>query len=197
MERKKKYNDKLLVKEIKAGNEKAFHKIYDLYSNDLFAYCLSILKSRTFSEEIIQDVFLKVWLNREDLNSELSFKSYLYTITRNLSYNFLSKAANDRDLKQEIFFKSQNSFNSTEDYIANEEYRVLQSEAMETLPPKCKVIFQMARNEGKSQKEISQELGISISTVKGQMGKAIGMMRNFLQTKSDISFTVAVMFIFN
>lgn len=197
MERKKKYNDKLLVKEIKAGNEKAFHKIYDLYSNDLFAYCLSILKSRTFSEEIIQDVFLKVWLNREDLNSELSFKSYLYTITRNLSYNFLSKAANDRDLKQEIFFKSQNSFNSTEDYIANEEYRVLQSEAMETLPPKCKVIFQMARNEGKSQKEISQELGISISTVKGQMGKAIGMMRNFLQTKSDISFTVAVLFIFN
>lgn len=192
MEENEKLTEKLLVREIIDGNEKAFRKLYDTYSGSLYAYCFSILKSKTYSEEIIQDVFLKVWSHRKNLDPDLSFKSYIYTITRNLSFNFLSKAANNKNLREEIFYKSQNSYNSTEDYMANVEYTILKNNAIETLPPKCKLIFQMSRNEGKSYKDISKELGISISTVKGQMGKALGIMRNFLQTKSDITLLLAV-----
>jgi RNA polymerase sigma-70 factor (ECF subfamily) len=180
------YNDALLVCELKAHNEKAFRKLFDIYYNDIYGYSLSILKSKELAEENVQEVFLKVWLHRENLDAEKSFKAYLFTIARNQAFNTLNKAANDSVLIEEIFYQSQKSYDQA-DYSIREEYcKKLEKQAVKKLSPKRKVIFKMSRKQGKTYEEISQELGISINTVKNQMGKALESMRIFFKAHDEI-----------
>lgn len=180
------YSDTLLVCELKNHNEKAFRKLFDIYQRDIYAYSLSILKSRELAEENVQEVFLKVWLHRETLDTEKSFKAFLFTIARNQAFNILNKAANDSQLIKEIFYKSQKSYDHA-DYSIREEYcKKLEKQAVKNLSPKRKVIFKMSRKQGKTYEEISQELGISIHTVKNQMGKALETLRIFFKAHDEI-----------
>lgn len=183
-----KHIDALVVQQLMNGNENAFRTLFDKYSNDIFAYGLSIVKSRQYAEELVQDVFLKIWSNRERLNMDLSFRAYIYTIARNLAFNFLKKAVNDKKLREEVFYLSQKFYNTTDSKVQEAEYAVIMEEALRLLPPKRKRIFKMSREEGKSYLDISSELGISVSTVKSQMSKALETFRTFLHANGDISF---------
>tara|TARA_R110002050_G_scaffold4573_3_gene22160 strand:+ start:1581 stop:2180 length:600 start_codon:yes stop_codon:yes gene_type:complete len=187
------HNKKLLVKELIEGNNKAFRKLFDTYRGDVYAYSVSMLKTKVLAEEIVQDVFLKIWQHRDRLNPDLSFKSYVFTITRNLTFNLISKVANNRKLKEEVFYESQKSYSPIEDQIAENDYEIIKNKAIEQLPPKRKVIFQMSRDEGKSYEEISKELNISVSTVKGQMSKALTTIRDFLQTHGDVTLLITLL----
>lgn len=186
--------DKLLVQELISQNERAFQQLYIKYRGDIYAYSRSLLKSDSNAEEIVQDVFLKVWLNCENLNPDLSFKAYLFTIARNLSFNFLSKAANIQSLREEIFFKSQGVYNNVNDYLADEDYELVRQKAVESLPPKRKAIFQKSRDEGKSYEDIGKEMGISVSTVKTQMSKALENIRHYLHANTDLTFSMLLLF---
>lgn len=192
MYKTKEHTDKFLVKELITGNEKAFRKLFDLYRQEVYSYSKSLVKSSHTAEEIVQDVFLKVWLQRKNINPDLSFKSFIFTIARNLAFNFLKKAANNKKLIEEIFYRSQKFFNATEQHIQEVELEIIRQEALKLLPPKRKRIFQMSRDEGKSYQDISLELKISVSTVKNQMSKALETHRTFLQAHSDISFIIAI-----
>lgn len=190
---KKSYNEKLLVKQLMAGNDKAFKKLFDTYRDDVYAYSKSMLKMKVLAEEIVQDVFLKIWQHRERLNSDLSFKSYVFTITRNLTFNLISKVANNRKLKEEVFYVSQKLHSPIEDKITESDYEIIKIQAIEQLPPKRKIIFEMSRNEGMSYDEISKELNISISTVKSQMSKALATIRDFLQKHGDVTLLITLL----
>ncbi|SDL63299.1 RNA polymerase sigma-70 factor [Kriegella aquimaris] len=183
-------SESLLVIELSKGNEKAFRALFEMYRKDVYSYSLSLLKSSANAKEIVQDVFMKVWLHRENLNPELSFKSFLFTITRNLSFNFLQKAVNDRNLRLAIFQKTQKFHNPIDRQIQDAEYESMRKRAIEGLSPKQRIIFNMSREESKSYQEISSELGISVSTVKNQMSKSLALVRNFLQANAD--FTLAL-----
>lgn len=180
------HSEKLLVKQLIEGNRKAFRKLFDSYSNDLYKFSLSMVCSKTYAEEIVQDVFMKVWIKRESLNPELSFKSYLFTITRNKSIKFLKKAANNRKLREEIFYKNQKFANSTDIYVRESELQSLKEEALDKLSPRRRLIFEMSRNENKNYEDIAQELGISISTVRNQMSKSLEILRDFILKNKDI-----------
>ena len=180
MVNKKIYTDKLLLKRLVSGNEKAFQSLFDIYQKDVFSYSFSLLKSETYADEIVQEVFIKVWLKRNSLDYCLSFKSYLMTITKNMTLNFLKKAANDQKLREAVFYQSQKSYNPIYNQIREKDLEVIKQTAIDLLPPKRKVIFEMARNEGMSYEDISQKLGISRNTVKSQMRKALETIRNFL-----------------
>lgn len=190
---KEKNRDELLVKELIAGNENAFRALFDKYYNAIYAYSRSMLKSSEFAEEIVQDVFLRVWLHRDRINSEFSFKSYIFTIARNLTFNFLRKAVHDKKLKEEIFYKSQPFYNPTEKKILEADYEKIRKQAIAQLPPKRKRIFEMSRNEGKSYEEISKELGIAVSTVKTQMSRALESIKNFLQKNMDTTLLFSIL----
>jgi RNA polymerase sigma-70 factor (family 1) len=183
----KDYSEKLLISELQNHNEKAFRKLYDYYSQDIYRYSFSILKSKELAEENVQEVFLKIWLHRENLNLEQSFKSYLFTIARNQAFNFLNKAANDLVLKEEIFYESQKSYNQGDYSIREADCKRLKKRAIKQLPPKRKKIFKMSRKQGKTYEEISQELGISVNTVKSQMSKALESLRLFFQVNDGFT----------
>ncbi|WKL44270.1 RNA polymerase sigma factor [Flavobacterium sp. ZE23DGlu08] len=177
----KNYSEQLLVSELKNHNENAFRKLFDLYYQDIYGYSISLLKSMDLAEENVQEVFLKVWLHRENLNIEQSFKSYLFTIARNQAFNSLNKASNDEILKEEIFYSSQKSYDQGDYSVRESDCKKLKKEAIKQLPPKRKQIFKMSRKQGKTYEEISQELGISVNTVKSQMSKALESLRLFFQ----------------
>ncbi|WP_027125954.1 RNA polymerase sigma-70 factor [Gelidibacter mesophilus] len=192
MSTKEIHNEKLLVNELRVGNHKAFRKLFDTYRNDLYRYSLSMVFSDVYAEEIVQDVFLKVWIKHESLNPELSFRAYLFTITRNKTIKFLKKAANNRKLCEEVFYSSQNVTNITEHTIRESELELIKNDALNKLPPKRLMIFEMSRNEGKSYDKIAEELQISPHTVRNQMSKALESLRISLLENKDIAFVLLV-----
>ncbi|HEX9826741.1 MAG TPA: RNA polymerase sigma-70 factor [Flavobacteriaceae bacterium] len=188
------HNEKLLVLELKSGNEKAFQKLFDTYRNVLYKYSYSMVGTKPYAEEIVQDVFLKVWLKRETLNPELSFKSFLFTITRNKTITFLKRAAKSEKIREEIFYNSQKFANTTDLHIREKEVDNIKKEALDLLPPRRRLIFEMSRNEGKSYEEIATELGISQNTVRNQMSMALETLRDFLLKNKDIALTLLLFY---
>lgn len=187
-------NESLLVRELKQGNERAFIKLYEAYKDIIYAYNLKLLKSQANSEEILQDVFMKVWQKRETLDVSRSFKSYLYTIARNKCFDFLEKAANNTKLRETIFYESQKSFVPTDLKLIESDFDQIKKEAYDTLPCKRREIFVLSRENGMTYDEIGEKLGISTSTVKTQMSKALESMRSFLSEHRDVSFAVLCLF---
>ncbi len=123
-------NEKLLVKELMEGNNKAFRKLFNTYRDDVYAYSISMLKTKVLAEGIVQDVFMNIWEHRDRLNSDLSFKSYVFTITRNLTFNLISKVANNRKLREEVFYKSQKSYSPIENKITEADYQTIKNKAI-------------------------------------------------------------------
>lgn len=194
MDTKELDNDKLLVSELREGNHQAFRKLFDRYRNDLYKFSLSMVHSKPYAEEVVQDVFLKVWMKRETLNSDLSFRAYIFTITRNKTIKFLKKAANNRKLCEDVFYTSQKITNITEQTIRESELEILKNEALNKLPPKRLLIFEMSRDEGKSYDRIAEELQISPHTVRNQMSKALETLRASISENKDIAYILLFFF---
>lgn len=169
------------------GDEAAFRAIFDLYRDRLFCYCLKFTKSREAAEEIVQDVFIKVWENRQAVNPDLSFKAYLYQITKNLAFNFLKKAAGEVSFKRKVLLYLEVAHNQPEEACILQDYEQLAEKAIQMLPPQRQLIFRMSRREGMSHEEIAAILGISKNTVKVQIVKASKTLRDFFQLHTDIA----------
>ncbi|WP_111309554.1 RNA polymerase sigma factor [Confluentibacter sediminis] len=187
------HNEKLLLQQLIDGDEKAFLAILKKYKTDVYAYSLSILKVEVYAEEIVQDVFLKIWEKREGVNLSQSFHAYVMVITKNMSLTFLKRALRDEKMKEQIFYQSQNAYSSIERKLREKELDQIYSKALDLLPPRRRQIFEMSREEGKSHKIISEELGISENTIKSQMNKALETIRTFIIEHGDISLSLLIL----
>ena len=187
-------NDSFLVRQVANGCESAFLKLFNQYKNDIYRYSLSMLKKKEYSEEIVQDVFLKIWMNREHLDPNLSFKSYLFTITRNLTINFLKKAVNDKKMREDVFYETPKLHNPIETKFEDVYFENLRQQAINELSPKRKHIFELSRDKGLSYEQISEELGISKSTVKNQMNSALNTIRDFLFVHENLTYLFYISF---
>lgn len=187
-------DEKFLVLQLIQGNQKAFSAIFFKYQDVLFKYCLKMVKSRDCASEIVQDTFLTLWLKHETLDKNSHLKSYLFTIVRNKTINFLKKAAKDQKLKDEIFYLKQNSSNNIETEIREKELNQIKKEALDILPPKRRKIFKMSRDENMNYDDIATKLNISKNTVRNQISSALETLRNYLQNHKDISFLIISFF---
>ncbi len=179
MYRPKVYDEEAIIRKIKEGDEASFRCLFDRYRNELFTYCLHITKERSIAEEIVQDVFMIIWQNREGLQPQI--KPYLYTITQNLSFNFLKKATRDVKMKKQVFYESQKEFRQ-EWLIDFKDTKELITQAITQMPTRQQEIFSLSRWENKSHDEIARQLRISKNTVKDQMYKALKAIKHYLQT---------------
>lgn len=195
MNKKAIHIDQYLVTKLKTGDDRAFKKLFDKYQNDIFTYALGLVKSKVYAQEVVQDVFVKVWLKRATLKPELSFKSFLFKIAKNLSFNFLVKAANEQRLQRDVFYRAVTSYSPVEDLILGKEYELLKQRAINRLPLKRKRIFEMSRNEGKSYQDISTELGIAKQTVKNQMSQALCSITSYLESYGEITLGLVLPFL--
>ncbi len=179
MYRPKVYDEEAIIRKIKEGDEASFRCLFDRYRNELFTYCQHITKERSIAEEIVQDVFMIIWQNREGLQPQI--KPYLYTITQNLSFNFLKKATRDVKMKKQVFYESQKEFRQ-EWLIDFKDTKELITQAITQMPTRQQEIFSLSRWENKSHDEIARQLRISKNTVKDQMYKALKAIKHYLQT---------------
>jgi RNA polymerase sigma-70 factor (ECF subfamily) len=139
----------------------------------------NIVKNERAAEDIVQEVFIKLWQKREELKIHTNLMGYLYKATVNSSIDYIKNNKNVIPLRQVNYYQETDE---------NAEKRVMQKElsksidkALKNLPPKCKAIFVLSRYEGMKYKEIAQHLGISVKTVENQMGIALEKLRTELR----------------
>lgn len=174
-------NEKDLVKLLIDGNEVAFKKLYSLYSNRLLAYLFKLLKSEDTACEVLQDVFIKVWHNRQHIDAEQSFRSYLFRIAENLVYDFFRKVARDKKLQEVLIRSACKDYSPIEEGLCMKEKSHLLQEAIDALPPKRREVFQLVKIEEYSYEEVSLMLHVSTSTINDHIVKATKFIREYLE----------------
>lgn len=180
--------EKELVKKVKVGDQAAFKEIFYRYKDKLLSYCFRFTKSEAIAEEIVHDVLIKIWTGREQIDPDLSFNSYLYTITRNYSLNFLKKAATNTSLQQKLVYYFEKSHCQPEDDVIYHDFEEITEQAIALLPPQRRLIYLMSRKQAMSYKEIAHQLDISKFTVKNQMAKSFRFIKDYLSLHTEISF---------
>jgi len=181
----KPYNDNTLFALIEAGNEKAFRQIFHEYNKKLYPFVFSMVKSDSDAKEIIQEVFLDLWLHRGNLSSIEKPGAWLHTITANSTYDFLHSKS-----RYALRLKKMPQPDESADIVMNElDARFTQSlinEAVERLPFKRRQVFRMARIDGMTRKEIARELNISENTVRNQLVRAMSSVQEYLFQKGAL-----------
>jgi RNA polymerase sigma-70 factor (family 1) len=167
------YNDDILVSELKNNEARAFDILFYKYSNKLFSFSFSLLKNNEDSKEIVQETFLRIWYNRNEIDPHKSFKSFLFTISYNLIMDRLRLRMKDKEYRKFLEYY----FEYKETGIRSEsDYEILKKEierAIEELPEKRKNIFKLSREEELSHKEIAEKLDIKVKTVENQINLAL------------------------
>lgn len=167
-----------LALRIKLGDEQAFELLYRKLYVKLCAFSNKFLNDPDAAQEIVQDVFTKIWEGREGIDPEASIKSYLFKIAQNLSINTLRrKKVESRYIEiYKLIYIEQDEYSSLESLIAKDlEEDIINSIAK--LPLQCRKIFELSRSEGLKYKEIAETMNISIKTVEAQMSKAFRSLR--------------------
>lgn len=180
------WNEQDILLKLKGGEETAFGKLYAHYSEMIYARLLRLLKDTDIADEIIQDLFLKIWEKREQINTTQSFKSYLYTVAENLVYDHFRKVARDRKLQEKFRRITTELYTHTEEDLLSKESKEIIDKAIATLPPQRKAAFVLCKMEGKSYDEAAEIMGVSASTVSNHLVKANVSIRAYLSKSEDL-----------
>lgn len=173
---------KELLLAIRNGDEVAFNELYDLYKEPAIRFCNSIIKDIEESENLIQEVFIKIWDKRLGINPELNFNSYLFTIIRNRVYDYLKEVKRNEFVKERYWYNIVEHQQSEPD-LKEERISSIKS-AINDLTEKRRRILQLNYEEGKSYEEIATMLNISKNTVKNQLVKTKQIIRTQLKVAS-------------
>ncbi|ANI90539.1 hypothetical protein A9P82_01025 [Arachidicoccus ginsenosidimutans] len=191
------YSDAQLVELLNADDEAAFTALYHRYALRLFADVVKLVKNEDRAQEILQEVFIKVWLARDRIDSEKSFRSYVFKIAENQVFGFFRTAARDKKLMEELKVSASEYFMPSEPDTENAESKdAILREVIDRLPPQQKKVLTLCKLEGKSYKEVGEELGLSVSTVKNHIVKGTQTVREHIFNHPDISTGVLLFFIF-
>lgn len=166
---------KKLQSEIAEGNETAFSELYTLMGNRLLKFAVSILHSREIAEEVVEDAFIKLWTNRVKITAIDNLPVYLYVAVKNLSLNKISERA--RQLLTRPFDGIEPELQALTDdpysLLITAEMLSKMNHAINRLPPRCKMIFKLVREDGLRYKEVAEILNISVNTIDAQMAIAV------------------------
>ncbi len=168
------------VEEIRSGSPVAFEALFRSYSPRLCRFALRMIGSRMDAEDLVQEVFVKLWERRADWSPAGSVKAYLYRAVKNQAINYLKRqeilhGRNEVEL-DEVFSMQP----GPEEELYRKEIETAVQEAIELLPPRCRLIFVLHRLDGLRYGEITRVLDISIKTVETQMGRALKTLRRLL-----------------
>lgn len=178
-------HEKELLSCIAAGDESAFRKIYDSYRPKIYAYALHLTEHESLADDIIQDVFLKVWINRHSLVNITNFNAWLYAIARNHIADAMKAIAKERISHKQWGRIIPMGSNHVEEAMADKENQYLLQQALSKLSPQQRLIYHLTRDAGAKHAEIAGQLNISRNTVKTHLVHALRSIRTYLQFHSD------------
>ena len=172
-------NETNLLQQVANGDENAFSKLYYRHHNALGIYIYQLTQSREMSEEIVQDVFLKIWVGRKDLTGVTNFKAWLFVVSKNHALNSLRTLTKERALKKDLVRNYEHSSGINEESVDNDSYMLLE-QAINQLPEQQRKVFILSRYRRLKYKEIATELRLSRETVKSYLGLAVSSISKFV-----------------
>lgn len=184
--------EKEMLLRLQQGDEQAFLWIYHAYKSPIGYKLLRLLKSETLVEEMMQDIFLKVWEHRASIDVEKSFKAYLYRISQNMVIDLFRRAKKEKAILEEIIAGNTELYTHIEESIFQKENASLLNRLIEQLPAQRKKIFIACKLEGKSYKEVADQYGITASTVNDHLQKAMHYLKSKLFITPDALLIVII-----
>lgn len=184
MEIAQKEQERRVIEQLREGSKEAFRFLFDTYGPKIFAFAISYLKNEDDAEELLQEVFLKLWEVRANLDCSKNIKSFLFKICINLIYDFIRK----RNITQayiDYLIQNHTSFdnNTWQEVVYNDMINNLQV-LVTQMPEQRQRIFRLSKEEGLTIEEIAQKLNLSHRTVENQLYRAVSFLKEKLGTRS-------------
>ena len=170
-----------IVKRLIRDDKKALDEIYTIFYPRLYAFSKSFLKVEDDVNDILQDVFVKIWLHRRNIKNVETFNAYIFTTTKNAIVSYFREKIKIQDFETRLKKRVISEFASSADSFEYDDMKEKADRIIEQLPEKRKEIFKLCREEGLSYKEIAEKLGISIKTVEDHIMHANRFLRKYLK----------------
>ncbi len=178
-------NDNIKIWIIKIAveeDQRAFRRLFDYYYPKLINYSRYLLESKSSADEVMSNVFISLWKNRSRLDKIDNFDAYVFRAVRNKSLSHLRDLHRLQITKLNIEESTlTKTVHSPESMLINSELRKVILQALDKLPPRCRLVFELIKQDGFKYKEVAELLDVSINTVENQMGKAMSELRNSLK----------------
>lgn len=184
-----------LLQQLIQGDAGAFRQLYEHYQGRIFLFAYRFTKSKDAAEEVVQEVFVKLWEKREQINIEKNFSAYIIRVTRNLILDGLKKAAYDKKMQQQILHHMRALRDTTAEELLNKELERLHKQAIDALSPQKKTIYLLSREEELTYEQIAEKLGISRNTVRNHMADALQTIREYISSHPDLACLMVAMVI--
>ena len=190
MEASPTYNEEKLLEDLRAGSEAAFTQLYRRYSVRLYYNILALVKNESAAEELVQEVFSKIWRRRESIRVEKSFAAYLFIAGRNRVYDFFRQLEKDQELYSRIRAVAAQHYSHIEEAVFARENAELLQKAIATLPPQRRRAFELCKMQGLSYRQASEEMGVSLSTLKDHMANAFEAIRSYISKNREVAISI-------
>lgn len=184
------YNEDELLVLLRQGNQRAFHRIYDRYKIELGLRILRMVKSEELAEELLQDLFMRLWQQREQIDIEKSLGAYLYRVAKNMVVDLLRRAAKEQQIHQQIIAASTELYRHVEESLFAKENEAILRQAIDQLPPQRKKIFVHCKLEGLSYKEVAELYHISTTTVNDHIQKSMHSIKQYLLKRPGLQLSI-------
>jgi RNA polymerase sigma-70 factor (family 1) len=189
-------NESELLALIGDGDKRSFDALFKKYHKYVFAFSRKITRSDDLAKEIVQDVFLKIWLNRDKLKSLETFGAYLNVMVRNQCFSILRQLSQENKATESFKLKNAGHVNSTLEALDYREAERLLSQAIETLSPQQRMVYMLCHQQGKKYEEAAKEMNISSQTVHAYMKDALRKIREHFKRHS-MEYTLFILALFN
>ena len=188
------YEEGKLISLLHENSEYAFQLIYDKHRNRIYKTAIKFLKSPIIAQDVVQDVFLKLWFERKAINAEKPLEAWLFTVAKHNILNKLRKIAYEWKAIDLLTDKTPFLENTTENMVGEAEFKRNLALAISKLPEQQRSVFQLSKFEQLSYFQISQQLGISPLTVKTHLSRAVSSIKRQFESKG-IQFILLILFI--
>lgn len=176
-------DEKELLNRLAAGDENAFVTIFNTYQGYIFKVVYQFVKSQALAEELVQDIFLKVWQERQKLPEVQHFRNWLFILARNYLLRTIRRMALERKVRRVWTEEMPINENSTDYKLRNSQFNELLQQTINDLPPQQQAVLRLAKEQYLTYDEIAQQLSISPNTVRMHMSKALAAVRRALKDK--------------
>jgi RNA polymerase sigma-70 factor (ECF subfamily) len=173
-------HEELLIRDLKNGSGKAFDTIYQMYAKRLFAYCLQFTKTKEDAEEIVQDVFVQLWVKRESIRQTETLRSLLFIMSKNNLINAYRLRLNSPVYEDYVKYQEKVSVCDTSFRMEYEEFVKKLQKALKRLTVTQQKVIELSRLHGFSNQEIAIALSLSEQTVKNQLSIGLKALRQLL-----------------
>jgi RNA polymerase sigma-70 factor (ECF subfamily) len=178
-------NENELLARVAEGDEKAFGPLFHHYRPRIYSYAFHLFGNAGLADELVQEVFLKVWVNRQKLSDVLHFEAWLFVVARNMVFDTLKQQAKEASARKQMAALPAQDNNIVDNHILSKENEQRLQDALERLSPQQKLIFTLSRHQGMKHEEIAHHLNISRNTVKTHLVHALRTLRDTLHFQSD------------